>query len=122
MKYNISLTYCKDMTGSVLRTLDLILIVLGYVLATHIAAILSTRHLFTYPAPQEWASLPLTLLPITLISWAVISGYSDTYVSHREERLPYVTRNLLRTIGIWAVASFGDMSYNPAERPRAAVS
>jgi exopolysaccharide biosynthesis polyprenyl glycosylphosphotransferase len=107
MKYNISLTYCKDMTGSVLRTLDLILIVLGYVLATHIAAILSTRHLFTYPAPQEWASLPLTLLPITLISWAVISGYSDTYVSHREERLPYVTRNLLRTIGIWAVASFG---------------
>ena len=39
------------------------------------------------------------LVAIRLISWSVVSGYSNTYVSHRDAGLPYVTVSTLITIG-----------------------
>jgi exopolysaccharide production protein ExoY len=93
--------------ASVIRSIDFALIVAGYLLATGFAGILTRWHIFRYPSPEEWWALPMTLLPIMLISWSVVSGYSDTYASHRDESLPHVALHLLRTIGLWAVVSLG---------------
>jgi exopolysaccharide biosynthesis polyprenyl glycosylphosphotransferase len=107
MKRKVSLISYKEVTGGVLRSTDLVLICAGYALATRIAAFLSTRQMFNYPSPEEWNTLPMTLLPITLICWSLITGYSDTYVSHRDEGLAYLRRGLLKTMGLWAIASLG---------------
>ena len=79
----------------------------GYFLAGAVAAVLNRFGLFRYPAPDEWSALPMTLVPITLISWSLVSGFGDSYVSHRDQGLPYVTGNLLRTVGLWAAVSMG---------------
>jgi exopolysaccharide production protein ExoY len=92
---------------SVLRPIDYALILIGYVLATGFAEILNKLHLFTYPAPQQWSALPLTLVPITLISWSVVSGFSKVYTDDPDESLSYFTVNLFKTVGLWAVFSLG---------------
>jgi exopolysaccharide production protein ExoY len=90
-----------------LRPLDFALIVAGYLLADGIAAMLSGFGAFRYPTPDEWSALPMTLIPITLISWSLVSGYGSTYASHRDEGLPHITKNLLKTLGLWAAVSLG---------------
>ena len=107
MKESMHLVNYKDMSGGVLRSADLILICAGYALAARIAAYLNVRHLFNYPSSETWNALPIVVLPITLISWTLITGYGDTYISHRDEGLHYIIRGLLKTIGLWAITSLG---------------
>jgi exopolysaccharide production protein ExoY len=97
----------ERISAGALRPLDFALIVLGYLLASGIAAILSRWHIFRYPSPEEWSALPMTLVPITLIAWSMVTGYDHTYIPRRNDSLPSVTLNLLRTIGLWAVMSLG---------------
>jgi exopolysaccharide production protein ExoY len=97
-----------EKTGkSVLRPIDYALILAGYVLATRFAAILNNLHLFRYPAPQQWSTLPLTLLPITLLSWSVVTGFSNVYTNDPDERLSYFTLDMFKTVGLWIVLSLG---------------
>ena len=107
MRANAAFIGYKGMSASVTRSMDFALIIAGYALANGIAAVLNLWHIFRYPSSEEWSALPMTLVPIALISWSVVSGYSNTYVTHREEGLPFVTLNLLRTIGLWAVVCLG---------------
>jgi exopolysaccharide biosynthesis polyprenyl glycosylphosphotransferase len=97
----------RKIGAKALRPIDFALIVAGYFLAGAVAAVLNRFGLFRYPAPDEWSALPMTLVPITLISWSLVSGFGDSYVSHRDQGLPYVTGNLLRTVGLWAAVSMG---------------
>jgi exopolysaccharide production protein ExoY len=97
----------EKISAKALRPIDFGLIVVGYLLATGVASILNAFGLFRYPSPDEWSALPMTLVPITLICWSFVSSYGNTYVSHRDEGLPYATGNLLKTIGLWAAVSMG---------------
>jgi exopolysaccharide biosynthesis polyprenyl glycosylphosphotransferase len=107
MSRNIGFVSYKRIGVSALRTMDFALIVIGYLLATGIAAVLSRWQIFRYPSAEEWSELPMTLVPITLISWSAVSSYCRIYASHREEPLPYITVNVLRTILLWAAFSLG---------------
>jgi len=90
-----------------LRPVDYGLIIVGYTITTAIAALLSNWHLFTYPALEEWKTMPVTLMPITLIAWGVASGYSNLYTQDQDRDCSSATLNLLKTIGLWAAVTLG---------------
>jgi exopolysaccharide production protein ExoY len=97
----------ETIAARALRPLDYALIMLGYTSATAIAAFLNSRHLFIYPAPEEWSRMPLTLIPITLIAWSFVSSYSNIYAWNHDENFSSSTLNLFKTIGLWALISLG---------------
>jgi exopolysaccharide production protein ExoY len=107
MSASINLLGYKRIGSSELRLIDFVLIAIGYVPATEIAAVMSRWHIFRYPSPDEWSALPMALVPVALISWSMASGYCNAYSSDRSERPPYITLNLLKTIGLWAIVTIG---------------
>jgi exopolysaccharide production protein ExoY len=107
MSANRPLPGYEKITARALRPVDYALIIIAYMLTTAIAALLNRWHLFTYPAPEEWSMMPVTLMPITLISWSLVTGYSNTYALDHDEAASYDTLNLFRTIGLWAAISLG---------------
>jgi exopolysaccharide production protein ExoY len=99
----------ETISSRALRPIDFALIVLGYISATGIAALLSRWDIFRYPSPEEWAALPLTLVPVALILWSLVSGYEKVYSPPAGGELSYDLRRIVKTLGLWGVLTLGTM-------------
>ena len=92
-----------DTSRTAQRCVDFVCIGAGWMFARYLAEILRARGLFEFPVRVDWQAQYLTLLLIGVVAWAVISTYTNTYHSHRAERLPFVAGLLFRTLLLWVL-------------------
>src|ERR1700691_4335248 len=93
----------RNSSRGVQRCVDFVCIIAGWLLAQYLAVILSRRGMYEFPRYVDWHAQYRTLLLMGLLAWTGITTYTDTYHSHRAERLPYVAGLLMRTLLMWAL-------------------
>jgi exopolysaccharide production protein ExoY len=89
------------------RTADTICILVGYMLATEVAAALHWGRILVIPfggtsAAQSQYS---ALLVVAILSWLTLTAFTGTYRPHRTERLNFLARGMARTLLVWALVT-----------------
>jgi exopolysaccharide production protein ExoY len=87
------------------RIADAICIFIGYLVATEIAFALHWGRILVIPLGRdsEAQSQYSALLLVAILSWLTLTAFTDTYRSHRTERLNFLARGLMRTLLTWAL-------------------
>src|SRR5208282_3221867 len=89
------------------RIADGICIFVGYLLATEIALAMHWGRIQVFPngGASQAQSQYSALLILAILSWLTLTAYTDTYRSHRTERLNFLVRRLIQTLLIWALVT-----------------
>jgi exopolysaccharide production protein ExoY len=87
------------------RIADAICIFVGYFVATEIALALHWGRILVIPLGRasEAQSQYSALLILAILSWLTLTAFTDTYRSHRTERLNFLARGLVRTLLTWTL-------------------
>ena len=87
------------------RIADAICIFVGYFVATEIALALNWGRILVIPfgRDSEAQFQYSALLLVAILSWMTLTAFTNTYRSHRTERLNFVARGLIRTLLTWAL-------------------
>ena len=87
------------------RIADAICIFVGYFVATEIALALHWGRILVIPFgwASEAQSQYSALLLLAILSWMTLTAFTNTYRSHRTERLNFLARGLIRTLLTWAL-------------------
>jgi exopolysaccharide production protein ExoY len=97
----------QNSRGIAERIADAICIFLGYVVASEIARVLYGGQIQVIPhgrAPEAQSQYS-ALLVLAILFWLTLTTYTETYRSHRTERLNFVIRGLTRTLLIWSLVT-----------------
>jgi len=89
------------------RIADAICIFVGYLLATEIALLMHWGRIQVFPPGRvsEAQSQYSALLIVAILSWLTLTAYTETYRSHRTERLNFLVRKLTQTLLIWSLVT-----------------
>ncbi len=89
------------------RIADAICILVGYLLATEIALLMHWGRIQVFPpgGASEAQSQYSALLIVAILSWLTLTAYTETYRSHRTERLDFLVRRLTQTLLIWSLVT-----------------
>jgi exopolysaccharide production protein ExoY len=87
------------------RIADAICIFVGYFVATEIALALHWGRILVIPLGRasEAQSQYSAVLILAILSWLTLTAFTDTYRSHRTERLNFLARGLIRTLLTWTL-------------------
>ena len=89
------------------RIADAICIFVGYLLATEIALVMHWGRIQVFPpgGASEAQSQYSALLILAILSWLTLTAYTETYQSHRTERLNFLIRKLTQTLLLWSLVT-----------------
>ena len=86
------------------RGADAICIFVGYLVAAF-ALYGDQIQVLPHGRPSEAQSQYSALLILAILSWLTLTAYTETYRSHRTERLNFLVRRLIQTLLIWALVT-----------------
>ncbi len=89
------------------RIADAVCIFVGYLVATEIVLAMHWGRIRVFPngGASQAQSQYSALLILAILSWLTLTAYTDTYRSHRTERLNFLVRRLIQTLLIWALVT-----------------
>ena len=112
----ITLLIAHHNQSTILRTLDLACIVVGFFVAVNVVTYLSHLHLFFFPRNGDWHLQYSTFLLWGLLSWTGVSTYRQIYHSRRAERLLYAAYTLLQNLVLWGTITAAGVFFLKLDR------